>query len=169
MLLDITPTLTRSDPIAFAFSWQAEDLDLGPGLILRRPVLVEGLCTLNSDIFLLEGTIRFAYAAFCDRCLEPLEKAIRVDYREEFVHVEDPEFPDRYLFTGQTLDLTPMARDLVLLNIPLQNLCKPDCKGLCPVCGVNRNETPCNCAQDDERENPFLVLKTLLQHQEEET
>ena len=50
--------------------------------------------------------------------------------------------------------------DNFYLNLPLISVCKPDCKGLCPVCGANRNVTGCGCLQTD-TENPFSVLKDL--------
>ncbi len=53
---------------------------------------------------------------------------------------------DAYPMTGNDLDLEPMARDAVLLELPLAPLCAPDCRGLCPQCGANRNLGDCECA-----------------------
>lgn len=169
MRIDTSPLLTRIEPISFSFAWSGEGVDLGVGAELLPPVTLEGSCSMNADIFLVEGRIAWRYATTCDRCLKPIEKSAAVDFSEEFVHAEDPEFPDRYLFLGQVIDLTDMATDLLILNQPLQNVCKPDCKGLCPVCGKDRNETMCDCVQDAERENPFARLRALLEQQEEET
>jgi len=169
MRLDITPTLTRIDPVQFDYEWDASHVDLGSTVQLTQPVQVKGSCTMNADIFLVEGTITWHYATECDRCLKAMNCSVTVDFSEEFVHREDPDFPDRYLFAGQLIDLAPMAEDLMILNQPISHVCKPDCKGLCPVCGKDRNESICDCEQDTGRENPFAVLKDLLASQEEET
>ena len=50
---------------------------------------------------------------------------------------------EAYPLSGDELDLEPLARDAVLLELPLAPLCSEDCRGLCPVCGANRNTEPC--------------------------
>jgi hypothetical protein len=54
--------------------------------------------------------------------------------------------PDAFELEGDQLDLQPMVRELVLLDTPSTPLCRPDCAGLCPTCGVNHNDTACDCA-----------------------
>jgi uncharacterized protein len=59
------------------------------------------------------------------------------------------------------LDLEPLIREEMLLAIPINPICRPDCKGLCPVCGENLNES--QCSHEDEEVDPRLsVLRTLL-------
>jgi uncharacterized protein len=72
--------------------------------------------------------------------------------------VEDTELilPDDF-----QIDLRPLLREYLTLEIPISPMCKPDCKGLCPICGENRNQTTCN--HEVEPDDPRLaVLKTLL-------
>jgi uncharacterized protein len=80
-----------------------------------------------------------ALAGPCVRCLEPAEFAIEVDDRE----VEEPDAADEELrspyFDGLEVDLGRWANDALLLEMPLQPLCRPDCAGLCPVCGASLN------------------------------
>ena len=52
---------------------------------------------------------------------------------------------DANVFEGDTIDITGMVRDTLLAAQPLSNICKPDCKGLCPVCGANLNHGDCGC------------------------
>jgi uncharacterized protein len=59
------------------------------------------------------------------------------------------------------IDLAPLLREYALLEIPISPTCKPDCKGLCPACGENRNETDCGHS-NRESDSPFSVLKNLL-------
>ena len=52
---------------------------------------------------------------------------------------------DDYAFEGDTIELDELVRDTLLAAQPLSNICKPDCKGLCPVCGANLNHGDCGC------------------------
>jgi uncharacterized protein len=57
----------------------------------------------------------------------------------------DLDQADQELFDGKEIDLDPIVREQVLLALPMDVVCGEDCKGLCPVCGQNRNEKPCQC------------------------
>ena len=52
---------------------------------------------------------------------------------------------DRMDIEDDVADLTEMIRDTLIASQPIRNLCKEDCKGLCPICGVNLNESECDC------------------------
>ena len=56
---------------------------------------------------------------------------------------------ETYPLDDDTLDLEPLVRDALLLELPLAPLCTEDCAGLCPSCGADRNETQCDCRVDD--------------------
>jgi uncharacterized protein len=58
------------------------------------------------------------------------------------------------------IDLAPLVREYMLLDIPMKPLCRPDCKGLCPVCGQNLNDSTCQ-HQVDEIDPRLSVLKEL--------
>ncbi len=61
---------------------------------------------------------------------------------------------DAYPLAGDELDLEPLARDAVLLDLPLAPLCADDCLGLCPQCGANWNVPTCDCPPD--RRSPLV-------------
>jgi DUF177 domain-containing protein len=60
------------------------------------------------------------------------------------------------------IDLGPVLREYAVLEIPISPLCKPDCKGLCPICGNNLNECTCNHA-DDSVDPRLAALRSLLE------
>ena len=91
------------------------------------------------------GTVRAPWRGPCRRCLVDTEGTIRADVREVFEEVPDPE--QTYPIKGDRLDLEPLARDTVLLELPLAPLCRDDCAGICPTCGADRNVAPCRCAE----------------------
>ncbi|RMF50649.1 MAG: DUF177 domain-containing protein [Anaerolineae bacterium] len=103
--------------------------------------------------------------AECVRCLQAFMQPLEVDFTELFAFagkIPDTEFvfPD----SGQ-IDLAPLTREYLILATPMQTLCRPDCRGLCPVCGGNLNEE--TCSHEDESGDPrLMVLKALLQDEE---
>lgn len=98
------------------------------------------------------GTVRAPWQGECRRCLRPVSSELVSEVRELYRPPERDggEEPDEetYELGSDHLDLTPLARDAVLLELPLAPLCRPDCAGLCPTCGADRNTTPCDCASE---------------------
>ena len=98
----------------------------------------------------------------CVRCLTEFALPLRVEISDLFVY-PPTQATDPVLSIPETgiLDLTPVMREVLLLAVPLQPLCRPDCKGLCPECGNNRNETVCHhpSAEVDPR---LSALRSLL-------
>jgi len=90
------------------------------------------------------GVVRARWQGECRRCLKrvagPLEGAVREVFEEG--HEEGETYP----LDHDEIDLEPLAREAVLLELPQAPLCQEDCRGLCPECGVDRNEGPCSCA-----------------------
>ena len=108
----------------------------------------------------------------CTRCLKHFTTTVTVPIREQFyptievntgVPVPPPEndelsFPiDR----NHLLDLREAIRQNLVLALPMRTLCKEECAGLCPTCGKDLNEGPCDCPPEvaDER---FSALRDLL-------
>ncbi len=92
------------------------------------------------------GTVRAPWVGECRRCGGPVSGTAAAEVRERYVKAGDAEQDeDAYLLAGDELDLEPLARDAALLELPLAPLCSPDCRGLCPECGANWNDTTCTC------------------------
>lgn len=89
------------------------------------------------------GTVRAQWRGACRRCLGEVSGELRSEVVEVFQADHDPE--QTYPLVGDQLDLEPMARDAVLLELPQAPLCHAGCQGLCPVCGAERNEGTCGC------------------------
>ena len=94
------------------------------------------------------GTVAAPWTGECRRCGGPVGGEVRAEVRERYVAESETEVDDEaYPLADDVLDLEPLARDAVLLELPLAPLCAPDCQGLCPQCGINRNEEACTCEQ----------------------
>lgn len=136
------------------------------------PVQVRGQLTKVAEQVYFQGTVWGTLAVPCSRCLEIMHCKFTAEMRvvylppsaqvqiegEEGVDAEDEL--DLYTHDGVTLDLRPPVHDQVLLAFPIQPLCRPDCAGLCQVCGGNRNESQCMC-QAAEGDVRFALLQQL--------
>jgi uncharacterized protein len=111
----------------------------------------------------VRGTIQGRLEACCSRCLEPMvqafDNAFELYYypmaliaRNESVPI-DREDTNIGFYEGNGLDLADVVREQVMLWLPMRGLCREDCQGICPTCGVNRNREKCQCVQtfDDPR------------------
>ena len=103
----------------------------------------------------VKGEIVCHVVGKCDRCLADVDQRIVLPFDQVF-------FKDKaecYCYEGSKLDATKAVEDEIVLCLPTLLLCSPECKGLCPKCGVNRNTTQCDC--DTRKENPFSQLLNL--------
>jgi uncharacterized protein len=92
------------------------------------------------------GTVSAPWVGECRRCGGPATGTVVADVRERYAPAGGTDRDEEaYPLTGDELDLEPLARDAVLLDLPLAPLCRPDCLGLCPQCGTNWNVAPCTC------------------------
>lgn len=85
--------------------------------------------------------------AVCSRCVENFTADLAFAATEEFRDEPGPndESLDYSRFTGDLIDLDAMVADAVGVSIPIALTCRPDCQGLCPLCGTNRNVDSCRC------------------------
>ena len=99
----------------------------------------------------------------CGRCLEDFNQQLVADFTD--LHAFTPKLASKsglVLPENGQLDLEPSIREELLLSFPINPVCRPDCQGLCPVCGENRNETQCD--HGNEVIDPRLeLLKTLIE------
>ena len=109
----------------------------------------------------------------CSRCLEHFERSFHEEAtfylkagKEEVKAEKSLKDEDIYtlFYATDEIDVTPLIRDMVILVYPMKPLCKPDCKGLCPVCGVNLNKMKCHHEQVtiDPRWSKLLEIKKKI-------
>lgn len=105
-------------------------------LDLRMEAVTEGV--------LVTGVVRATLSGECSRCLGDVSQPVEIDVQELYAYPEkvDPDDEDASTLTGDLIDLEPLVRDEVLLDLPFMPLCRPECAGLCPTCGVDLNTEP---------------------------
>jgi len=127
------------------------DLGIDDERLPDGPVELNARLDVMSDGVVVNGTVRATWRGECRRCLVavggPMDVAVHELYQ---VHVTDP---DAFPLEHDQLDLRPMVREALLLDTPVAPLCRPECAGICPACGADRNEVTCDCvtAPRDER------------------
>jgi uncharacterized protein len=114
------------------------------------------------------GTVSTQWVGECRRCLRSVTGDLVAPVREVFERAPrlregdlgPADEAETYPLTGDTLDLAPMARDAVLLELPLAPLCRQDCAGLCPTCGADLTDQVCDCPK--EPVNPVWAALDVL-------
>lgn len=120
--------------------------------IKNKKIKVNVKLEKRSNFILLILNISFVLKLICSRCLENFEK--KYDLKEEFYLKKGEEIlpkekslsnEDVYTiyYQEEIIDITPLVRDTIILAKPLKPLCRKNCKGLCPICGVNWNYQKC--------------------------
>jgi uncharacterized protein len=133
------------------------DPDATVAVSLRLESLTDGL--------VVDGQISAPWADACRRCLAPAAGVVLGDIGELYqVVLTDP---DAFEIVGDQIDLGQMVREHILLEAPLAPLCRPDCAGLCPTCGIDLNTATCDCVTIavDPRWEALSQLKANLPEQ----
>jgi len=128
-----------------------------PGFRLSGPARFSGLIEKRSHGAVVTGTIRGEIKVECTRCLASMHQPLAIDVSAEFLDEKDfgsdenaelgPEDLDADVLDDGMIDLEALASEQILLNVPEQFLCRPDCKGLCDKCGADLNLVDCTCGQ----------------------
>ncbi len=172
MLLSVKEMEVRKLP--FEQVWQPGEIDFsGSGATQTAPLTAIGVAELlphTGGEIRVKGQVRTSMEAECDRCLGraafPIDAPFDLFYRpaesndtEEEVAIDEGE-AEMGFYEMPGLELEEILREQVLLQLPMQRVCSEACRGICPVCGANRNETECHCearAGDDR----WRALKNL--------
>jgi uncharacterized protein len=126
---------------------------------LDAPLRVRAKVSKAADKFLVHGTIRGGIRIRCDRCLEPFHRELESQFHvylvvpREKADQEEIELLDEDMevdfIRGDTIDLSDIVREQIYLSLPMRAICRESCRGLCPVCGANLNESSCLCRKPE--------------------
>lgn len=156
-------------------SENAETLNIPPSeMELRDSVFIDAKITTEGPVLFADGSLRTVVNITCSRCgidflydvdvffhchEEPLSQASKEV--SLFLLKKDMDID---LYGGNEIELNDIFREQLLLAVPMYPLCKEDCLGLCPVCGLNLNTGTCNCHTEDIA-SPFRAIKGLFKEQ----
>ena len=110
---------------------------------------------------IVQGNFSGTVALECVRCLSEYQQPLQWEFTELYAFNRKSVTESGLIVPEDAhIDLQPLVREFAFLEFPLKPLCKPECKGLCTVCGENLNERDCGHRPDED--SPFAALKQLL-------
>ena len=152
--------------------------DLDGSIKCIAPVKGEVVFSNSGRHVVIRGSFNTIVELDCARCLQPYKIDMDIPVEEEFLiagHVPDLPVDNEEeelleeekdpLFVDNLFDLTELIRQNIFVAVPIKPLCSEECKGLCPHCGKNLNEVPCECPPDTE-ESAFAALAELIEKEE---
>lgn len=144
----------------FAHVYQPDELNpVDERVRLTEPATVTGRVRLNGREVLVNGHIDTRTQVECDRCLQQVDVPVSADFTLEYITGSDYEASEAAelteaemavsVFDGDTIDLDEIVKEQILLAVPTRMLCREDCKGICPECGIDKNTGECQCVTND--------------------
>ena len=130
-------------------------IDLGNDVVQVEPLVIRCSAELVASEIRLRGLLRTAVEVSCARCLEPVRRDLAREFdlfyspmatiaKEETVAVSSDELEIGF-YQGDGILLEDAIKEQVLLALPMKDVCREDCSGLCPDCGQNLNLAACGC------------------------
>ena len=144
------------------FPFEYEKIQIADDLDLRH---FEGIATIGRTPqgLIVQAEFSAETTLECVRCLNEFDQTLNWDITELYAFNKKSVSDSGLIIPDDAhIDLQPLIREYALLEIPIKPLCRPDCKGLCSVCGEDLNVTDCG-HKDIAEESPFSALKDLLE------
>ncbi|ACD23256.1 DUF177 domain-containing protein [Clostridium botulinum] len=126
---------------------------------------VSGVITSDKDIVIMKAKVKVTLEMNCARCLDTFIYPIDIDIEERFANNNNLQEEEVVIVLDDILDISQIIESNIISTLPIQRLCKNDCKGLCQECGSNLNKQPCSCNKYD-TDIRFDVLKGLFDNKE---
>ena len=144
----------------FAHVYQPDELgSFDERVQVVAPVEVTGTVRLERTEVFVNGHIETRAQVECDRCLQRVETPVHADFDLQYITGTDYESTAAAelteddlsvsVFDGEAIDVDEIVKEQILLAVPTRMLCRPDCKGICPDCGIDKNSGDCVCGTDD--------------------
>jgi len=169
MLVNLTDVFTNEGQVQeLDVPYEADTFtsQLGTFLIREKSPVALRLSNIGQSKALVQGKARFVFALACDRCLRDVDYTFDLSFDSVVVSPDyagdGEEYEDSVaLMEGYHLNVDELINDELLLDWPVKILCREDCKGICMVCGRNRNDGDCGC--DDFVPDPRMAaIKDLF-------
>lgn len=150
LMIHIHSLATKNGPMKLTGSLDLTEFIAGrPDIQKSGPLIVQGQAQFNAGLVSAEGEAKADITYICSRCLTPFDSTLEFTFREGYTQdaaiAAADEDGEIHKVTGDKADLRPALEQSAMLALPFVPLCHDDCLGLCPKCGVNRNEQACSC------------------------
>lgn len=166
MEIDLSNILkNENEKIFFSLSETIENNIIefcGENINIVKPIDISGFAVNYEGRIHLDMNIKTEIERVCSRCLKSYNESLDINmdciYSEDVQNKED----DIYAINGYTIDITDVIVDEITAQLPMKPLCKDDCKGLCSVCGNNKNFIDCKCKKT-EVDPRLQILSSLFE------
>lgn len=119
-----------------------------PDMLFTKPLTIDGQVEKSAGTLRFQGRLTTAIKRVCGKCLKEADEALPLDFDWIFD------------LTGKDIvEPVENVRELLILEHPLVYVCRPSCKGLCPICGIDRNESVCKCKDTGFHSTPVIIKK----------
>lgn len=138
-------------PFEGAYDAKAIDVEF-PDMRYAKPIFLVGEAEKNGGMLRFQGTLTTEVKRLCGKCLKEENEKL--------------SFPIDWIFdlSGKdAVDPLENVRELLIVEHPLVHLCKADCRGLCPQCGIDLNERTCKCKENGYHASPVIIKKKKSQ------
>lgn len=144
------------------FNFDVPEVSIEPDLHLTDLIGVIRV-TRTPQGLLLQVKMQATIQAECVRCLEIFPQPLKVDFSELYAF-NKRSITDSGLILPENghINLSPLLREYMFLEVPISPFCRPDCKGLCPECGTNLNLSSCEHTTSTSNNSRFDALTTLF-------
>lgn len=151
MIINLRELATKEAPADFQASLDLSELVSDRSDIrLERPVQAQVTAQADSGLVTVDGRLVADLHFVCSKCLKQYEEQVTYPVHELFTQQAEVAERDEeiHLNYEERVDLTPYLSDTFVVHLPYAPACDAACKGLCPVCGADRNTSECTCAQE---------------------
>lgn len=148
MLIDLNPLFHgMATEIQLCHSLDLSQTISGDPQWFSHPVQVNGQISNSSGVLVLEADISTTLSMVCDRCMESFDRPLSLHITHVLAKGKAVESDQATILVEDgCLNLDELVYSDMLFDLPTKTLCKKNCAGICPICGVNRNITRCDCS-----------------------
>lgn len=168
MMLSIKDFLQSSDRILnFEGNLKKNESDyIIDGLGINFPISYKGHLYNLDDELKLDLLIEYEYNTKCDRCLKEMQNHVKTKLESYFIkdlrNIDDDAMTEYFTMNDEGIFLDDLIISQVITSMPGKVLCKEDCKGICPKCGKDLNQGPCDCKDESQVDPRFENLLNLF-------
>jgi uncharacterized protein len=161
MRIEVENLKEKEQAEAFSHSYAPGEVELeDEGARLVSDAEVQGSASRKGEEVRVRGSIKTEVELLCDRCAAPVRTPLEVEFDARFIpraaaadETDNVELLAEDLglatYEGDAVDVDELVREQIMLALPLRNLCREDCKGLCAKCSADLNAGQCSCEQGE--------------------
>ncbi len=158
MRIEVDKLDKAGQPFAHAYAPGELTLDDERARLTEGPE-IKGRASRDREQVRLRGQLKAAVEVACDRCLQAVTVPVEADFDVAYLPADTQPASEATglqaeelsfsVYEGEAIDTDELAREQILLALPVRQLCREECRGLCPTCGADLNAQTCSCRTEE--------------------